>query len=513
MKMKLELVGALLVITLGLLAGGCDRYNPFTHYMEDHRPQYHFTAASGWVGPPTGMVYFKGKYHVFYQKNDTDTENGIKKWGHAVSRDLVRWEHLSAALDDDEKSFEPGSVVIDWNHTLDMDSTSEPVMVAIYEVHLDGLDTEEIRLAYSRDEGKTWKRHEDNPIIEDGEDLSDPSVYWDDKLQQWIMVAAIEGEEKVQFYTSENLTDWTKQQEFGESGNADRLWRSPGLFALPVDGDVSNKKWILHASVEHPDSGGIGTQYVVGDFDGEQFRSDGNSSENPRWVDHGSDFFAPKRFTNISQNDNRHIWMGWMNNSRYAEDLPTSPWKGALTLPREMMLRTIDGELQLVQQPIVELRELRTNRQRFRKRNLTEESNFLREAGISTASASLVAEFEPNDAKQLGFELRKGSKESTIVAYNAEREELYIDRSSSGNVDFTPSFAERHHAPLKPRDGRIKMRIFLDHSSVVVVGNDGEAVITSQIFPSKESNLMALFVKGETGELVSLDVWRLESIW
>lgn len=520
--MKLKFPLSLLFATIFLVGfHACERFNPFDQYNETHRPQYHFTSPANWVGPPAAMVYYKGEYHVFFLQNRTANTPETKSWGHAVSRNLVHWEHRSVALFETEGKILAGSVVIDWENSAEfVRSGKEPAMVALYTTEREGNGGVSLQqhLAYSNDSGRTWTQYENSPVLDKDEgNLRDPKVFWHSASSQWIMILAVSDEQKVRFYGSSDLKIWEQLSEFSPDAlpvSSTANWERPEMFNLPVDGDESNKRWVLQVNVdEDAVAGGSGALYFIGEFDGKEFIQNSDSEDNLGWVNYGRDFYGAASFSNIPNSDGRRIWMAWMNNWKYAERIPTSPWKGALTIPREIKLRTIDDEIRLVQQPVVEQRILRTRRHRFRDRNLTEESNFLRETGITGRSAALIAEFQLGTAKKVGFELRRGEDERTIVGYDAENEELFVDRTESGETDFDSTFAERYTAPLKPRSDRVKLRIYLDRSSVEVFGNDGEAVITAQIFPKPGSDGMALYVRGGEAKLQNLDIWQLEKIW
>lgn len=498
------------------VVSGCDFYDQFNQYNETHRPQYHFTPPNKWMGPPAAGVYFSGEYHLFYQQNRDVLTPGNTSWGHAVSKDLVHWEHISVAIRESENPANAsGSVVVDWNNTAGFGSPQEPAMVAFYTVHEDAEKASmEQHLAYSADRGRTWTPYDDNPVMRaNGKELMHPKVFWINSIGEWVMAAVYKDEKRIGIFGSSDLKEWKFLSDFESDDSTEGRWKSPEFFELAVDGDQQETRWVIVVNTE-PESGSgkIGPEYFIGNFDGQKFTID-SSQNSSAWVDGGSDFYTPLTFSNVPNSDNRRIWLGWMNNWMYAEKIPTKPWKGALSIPREVKLQTIDEHIKMIQTPLVELRELRTKRQRFRDRRLTEESNFLRETGIKGTSSALIAEFEIGDLQKMGFELRRGENEQTIVGYDANKEQLFIDRSRSGQNDFDAAFNGNESAPLRAKNGRIKLRIFLDRSSIEVFGNEGEAVITTQIFPSEKSEGMALYVRGGEGRLLSLDIWQLQGIW
>ncbi len=124
-----------------------------------------------------------------------------------------------------------------------------------------------------------------------------------------------------------------------------------------------------------------------------------------------------------------------------------------------------------------------------------------------------MAVFEPSDAEQFGINVRKGKDEETVIGYDYNQQELFVDRRNSGSVDFDSTFASLEQAPLTPENNRIKLHIFVDWSSVEVFGNGGKMVITDRIFPSSSSDGIELFSESGNTKVVSLDIWKLNSIW
>ena len=232
------------------------------------------------------------------------------------------------------------------------------------------------------------------------------------------------------------------------------------------------------------------------------------AKEQANWIDWGRDFYAVNSWNNLP--DNQRRWIGWMNNWNYGTSIPTSPWRSAQSIPRDISLETIDGKVLLVQRPIPELSELRENENNYK--------NMLINSGTTALSAKgdaleIIAEFQVGTASQFGLKVRTGPGEETLVGYDAPGGAVFVDRNNSGQVSFSPLFQSHETAPLPAENGFVKLHIFVDWSSVEVFGGDGQAVITDQIFPKASSDGLALFANGGNARLVSLQIWRLRSIW
>jgi fructan beta-fructosidase len=477
-------------------------------YSEKYRPQFHFSPERNWMNDPNGLVFYKGKYHMFYQYNPYGNKWGNMSWGHAVSEDLVHWTHLPVALRPDKLGMIfSGSAVVDKDNTSGLFKEKSGGLVAIY---TSAGETQQQSIAYSTDEGETWTKYEGNPVIPNPgiEDFRDPKVIWYEKEKKWVMLLA--AGDHVRLYSSKNLIDWEYMSKFGENEGAHGgVWECPELFELPVNGDPHNTKWVLQVDL-NPGAvaGGSGGQYFIGEFDGKRFTND-NPPDEIRWVDYGKDFYATQTWFNTN---NRKVWIGWMNNWEYAEFIPTHPWRGAMSLPRELTLKTIPGKgIKLIQAPVIELQAIRQKPNEWKDQRITPGQNIL--SDISSNTIEIRAEFEIGSADEFGFKVRKGKNEETIIGYDTDRNQLFVDRTNSGEDQFHEQFAGKHTAPLHPVDNRIKLHNFVDHSSVEVFGNAGETTITDRIFPDPSSKSVELYVENGDVQLLSLTVNELDSIW
>jgi sucrose-6-phosphate hydrolase SacC (GH32 family) len=222
-----------------------------------------------------------------------------------------------------------------------------------------------------------------------------------------------------------------------------------------------------------------------------------------RWVDHGMDFYAVTSWSGIPTTDGCRIWLAWMNNWLYAEDIPTAPWRSAMTIPRELSLRVEEDSLRLVQAPIRELRRLRQNLVQIAATPVRAGEKVLER--IRGDQLELEATFETGSAETVGLIVQRGDRQGTVVGYDVREGELFVDRRGAGREDFNPAFAARSSGPLAAPEGRVKLHLFVDRSSVEVFGNDGRTALTARVFPKQGNQGVALFAKGGDARLVSLE--------
>jgi fructan beta-fructosidase len=346
-------------------------------------------------------------------------------------------------------------------------------------------------------------------------DFRDPNVFWYEPGEKWVMTVALPTQHTVQFYESTNLKEWSLLSTFGPAGATGGIWECPALFRAPVEGASDSTQWTLQVDL-NPGAvaGGSGAQYFLGDFDGTTFTPrEGELEIAPRWVDYGTDFYAAIPWNNVPADDGRALWLAWMNNWTYAQSIPTAPWRSAQTIPRSVQIRDIDGTPRLTQRPVRELRRLRTDSVSLGARPVAPGTTALGPEGVSGRTLEIRAEFAPGDAETVGLAVREGAGERTVVGYDAAADSVFVNRRDAGADDFHEAFPARDGAPLAPRNGRVALHVFVDHSSVEVFANDGARVLTHRIFPAPESDGVSLVAEGGTARLVGLDAWSLRSIW
>lgn len=491
-------------------------------FEERYRPQYHYTPRINWMNDPNGLVYYDGTFHLFHQYNPFGDQWGYMSWNHATSPDMIHWEHQPVAIPygkEEEEGIFSGGAVVDHNNTSGFGDGSRAPIVATYTSHYtrdDGSTWQAQSLAYSTDGGETFVKYEGNPVLEyDDPDFRDPNVMWDEQIERWVMVVALPQQFKVQFYASDNLIDWEFLSDFGPAGATGGIWECPDLFPLAVDGDPENIRWVLHVDINPGGiAGGSGSQFFVGDWDGETFTTDESiSGGDVIWGDYGTDYYAAISWNNLPEEDGRRVMIGWMNNWLYANDIPTDPWRSAMSIPRTVHLEMIEDNMKVVQRPVEELQQLRNGHTELGNRSVTEGIHSLTNEGISGKAYELIMELEPQNSSTIGLKLREGTDEETLVGYNAENGTVFVDRTNSGEDGFHEDFAQRNEAPARLIGGKVKLHIFVDWSSVEVFVNDGETVITTRIFPDPESEDISLYSEGGEGTISTLSFWSLQSIW
>jgi fructan beta-fructosidase len=454
-----------------------------TYYQEDFRPQFHFSPEANWMNDPNGMVYLDGEYHLFYQYHPDSTVWGPMHWGHAVSKDLVHWEHLPIALFPDKwGTIFSGSVVYDEKNSSGLGSDENPPLIAIFTYH----DAEGERagrndyqtqgIAYSTDKGRNWIKYEQNPVLKNPgiKDFRDPKVtkYTSkDGQDKWIMSLAVL--DKISFYSSTNLLDWKHESDFNTPWAAyGGVWECPDLF--PLTTEEGETQWILLVSINPGGpNGGSATQYFVGDFDGKSFTS---KSSSVKWIDHGADNYAGVTWANVPQSDGRTLFIGWMSNWDYAQIVPTEKWRSANTLPRSLHLVNQNGDYFIASRPVKELETLR-------KSTHTLSGN---QAKLDEELMELV--LTPNQS-DFSFTLKNQMGEEVI--FNANADGFSFDRSTSGVVNFSEKFINKHMAPMTSSPVR-EVKVFVDRSSIEIFINNGELVMTEIVFPKNRYDELIL---------------------
>jgi fructan beta-fructosidase len=436
------------------------------------RPLFHFTVSEGWLNDPNGLTFFNGRYHLFYQHIPYYTTHPPAFsflhhlpelcWGHASSTDLLHWEShppvLYPGTDGKEIPFSGSGVV------------SEGCLAVIF-THVDGGANQRQSLAWADEHVQSFRVTPGSPVLPNPgvKDFRDPKVIWyippDGEQGYWVM--ALAAGERVKFYCSINLTSWQFLSDFPPPPQSlfaqkPAAWgpvvECPDLFELPTpDG---GRLWALtYCQGWWPGSREVGSFYRLGEFDGETFIP---CDQSPRRLDYGPDYYAAQTWANIGE---RRIAIAWMNNWLYAEQLPTHPWRGQFSMPRELHLeQTSQGDNCLVQRPVCGLQVL-----------------------DSHSGSFLDFKLELAPSASCGVRLKAGEKSQVIITWSRQDQTLSLDRRHAAG-GLGACFARCYRAPLQLGPGeKLSLRVLVDRSSVEVFAQDGRVTLSALVFPVGET--------------------------
>ncbi|WP_223067884.1 glycoside hydrolase family 32 protein [Paenibacillus caui] len=463
---------------------------------ERYRLHYHLMPPAGWMNDPNGVSYYNGEYHVFYQHYPYAPFQGAMHWGHAKSRDLVHWEHLPVALAPSE-SYDKGGEGASgcWSGSAVDD---QGTFVLVYTGHVDGNSPEEVQcIAFSSD-GIVFEKLPENPVIPGPPDeecfgFRDPKVW--KRGDTWYLVVGYgkDGLGKALLYSSSDLRSWHYHGPAAESdGTMGDMWECPDLFPLGRAEDD-------HVLIFSPMNMGITkTFYWTGKFDYTGLKFDLRHAER---VDYGFDFYAPQTMVDAR---GRRIMYAWMN--IWGADMPEREdgWMGSFTLPRELKLAE-DGTLRFI--PVEELKSLRGEHHSYTNVVIPEHGTLaLPYLEGDSLEISAVIDVSGQADGTFGIRLRcsDDGAEYTEISYSHGEGKLQMDRNRAGAGN--GGISEVELAPME--DGRVRLHLFLDTSSVELFMNEGRKTMTNRIYPASSSLGIHLFAQGAVS-LESLDVWKL----
>lgn len=461
------------------------------------RPVYHFAPQWGWMNDPNGMVYKDGEYHLFYQYNPYGSRWGNMNWGHAISRDLVSWEHMPVAISPDGLgTIFSGSAVVDKDNTAGFGAGA---IVAFY---TQASARQMQSIAYSTDNGRTFKKYAGNPVLTgDVADFRDPKVSWHEGTHKWILTLAV-GQE-IRFYSSPNLKDWTYESNFGEGqGNHGGVWECPDLFELPVAG-TSQKKWVLIVNINPGGPfGGSATQYFVGSFDGHKFVNE--SPKATKWMDFGKDHYATVTWSNAPQN--RVIALAWMSNWQYANEVPTMQYRSSNSVPRDLRLFVKDGETYLQSAPSPELLALRKDK--VMSKSFSVGKAYTIDQLMSDNKGTYEITMTVRQKKQGNLSMRLMNEQGEEIEYSLDmaKRELTCIRDKSGVAGFSKDFITPTVTQVDRGD--LQLRFLVDRSSVEAFVNDGRFVMTNLVFPHTPYNKVMFSATGGSVSVKNFTVYR-----
>lgn len=443
------------------------------------RPAYHFTPAAHWMNDPNGMVFYQGTYHLFFQYYPGGMTWGPMHWGHATSPDMLRWQEQPVALAPDSLGYIfSGSAVVDENNTAGFGKNALVAIFTHHDPRGEKAGTNKFQnqsLAYSLDAGKNWTKYARNPVLKNPgiKDFRDPKVSWNEQAGKWLMTLATL--DRITFYSSPNLRDWTRESEFGEKlGAHGGVWECPDLFPLALNGQTH---WVLLVNINPGGpNGGSATQYFVGQFDGHRFTP---QDARTRWADYGPDEYAGVTFANTAP---RRVFLGWMSNWEYANQVPTSPWRSAMTIPRELGLRQQGPEILLTMTPARELSKLAAAPTVLKNVAVKAPVDLSR---LRVPSGKFRLDLKTNQLAGFELVLANAAGEELVLGFDRAKNQYFIDRGKAGQTGFNPKFAGRHAAPRLATAAPADLTLYFDAASVELFADGGLTTMTEIFFPSK----------------------------
>lgn len=469
------------------------------YYNEKYRPQFHFTAKKNWLNDPNGLVYYDGTYHLFFQYMPPHRPGAFKDWGHAVSKDLVHWEQIPNHITPHKVwgGCWSGSAVVDVNNDAGFQVGDKKTIIAFITSGggqgsgLGPLNTQCI--AYSTDGGFTFNYYDQNPVIYNIYAANrDPKVTWDEASKKWIMSLYMDKGYDFGLFSSSDLKEWKYLSTISLPGVAE----CPGFEPLPVDGDSSNQKWLLF---------GANGNYMIGSFDGANFEPE---TEVIR-MDYGNNFFAGQTWDNAP--DGRCVLIAWMPTKRY----PGMPFEQQMNFPTELTLRNTPDGVRVFRNPVPEIANLYENNYSWKDTLLTAGENLFKELNGDLFDINIEVDY--SNSSSFIINLR-----GVRIYYDIEKKKIICEgpviennivpdiwkSESEPKSDYLNKLGE---APLSPIEGKIKLRILVDRTSIEVFGNDGQIVITSCFMPDDEK--VYSFISENKTKIISSDVYSLKSAW
>jgi fructan beta-fructosidase len=436
-------------------------------YRETLRPQLHFSSKRGWLNDANGMVYYNGKYHLYYQHDPFDWGGaGQKWWGHAVSPDMVNWEELqegiySHSYGDDVWS---GSAVVDTANTGGFKTGTNDVIVAAYYSTARGEC-----IAFSNDGGLSYTDYTNNPVVVHSGAGRDPHLFWYAPSNYWVTAVYDDaGGHGIQFFTTPDFRQWTFRSKIYNG-----FFECPDIFPLPVDGNPTNLLWLLCDA---------SSTYQLGQFDGVTFTP--GTAKLPG--NNGAGYYASQTFTRMPPGDNRVVRMGWAQIST-----PGMPFNQLMYFPTELSLKTTANGPRLCNLPVAEITNNAVATYAWSNLTLTPGSNPL--AGIRGTLFDVKAQFSPNTAQSVSFAFQ-----GVTVTYNALTQQI----SCNGYVNALP-----------PVNGGVQLEIIVDRNTVEIFGNGGLLYMPLPVNNPPGNSLVSLTCSGGNASFTSLTVSKLHSTW
>ncbi len=472
---------------------------------DEERPAFHLSTRTGWMNDPNGFSYYNGMYHMFYQYHPYDCNWGPMHWGHAVSKDLLHWEYLPAAIAPDE--------FYDMNGCFSGSAAALPdgrqllMYTGVQKHHTPGGTVEIQTQCLAVGDGVDYVKYENNPVL-DGKDVPagssvndfrDPKIW---KLQDGTFRCVVgnrpaDGSGQILLYKSEDGFHWTFEKVLIANNNRfGKMWECPDFF--PLDGKyvlLTSPQDMLPEGFEYHN--GNGTLCLIGDCDEKDFDF---TPQHNQSIDYGIDFYAPQT---VETPDGRRVMIGWMQNwDTCSMRMPNQPWFGQMSLPRELSIK--NGRL--YQKPLRELEEMRDDKVCYE--NVTVAGDAVTLEDIEGRRIDMELEIKAADADDLYHKFTmcfaQDERFHTELSFRPRESVLKIDRKFSGS---RRAIIHQRRSLVDSRDGALKLRIILDRFSAEVFVGDGEQVMTATIYTPQNAKQISFVADGSV--MMNVTKYRL----
>ncbi len=473
---------------------------------KDERPAFHLSSRTGWMNDPNGFSYYNGQYHMFYQYYPYDCHWGPMHWGHAISKDLLHWEYLPAALAPDEIYDRDGCFS---GSAVELPDGRQLLMYTgvLQERQINGGVIDRQTQCIAIGNGEDYEKYEDNPVLDEKDlpegsskvDFRDPKI-WRNEDGTYSCVAGsrpADGSGQILLFTSPDGFRWKfKSVLISNRNRYGKMWECPDFFKL--DG-----KWVLLTSPQDmlPEGfeyhNGNGTLCMLGDFDEEYgtFTEESNQA-----IDYGIDFYAPQT---VVAPDGRRIMIGWMQNwDTCSLRMLNQPWYGQMSVPREIFIK--NGRL--YQTPIKELEKMRASKVVHTGVSF---SGTISLDGIKGRKIDMELNLRSGDEKniyhKLGIYFAQDDQYHTTLSFRPRESILKVDRKFSGS---RRAIIHQRRCQVNSNNGQLKLRMILDRFSAEIFVNDGEQVMTITMYTDQTADRISFFADGE----VNMDVVKYDLI-
>lgn len=461
------------------------------------RQEYHFMPQAGWMNDPNGLIFFRGKYHFFYQYNPYGAFWDCMYWGHAVSEDLLHWEYLPPALapsefyDDYPKGgcFSGSAIVCDDKLFLMYTGTAN-----------NGNGVEQTQcIAYSED-GVYFEKYEGNPVLRAPEGIKadcfrDPKVWKHEDTYYMVCGASREDRGLALLYKSEDMLHWSFFNVLAESrGEWGFMWECPDFFQI---GDQYVLTFSPMGSGDHT------SVYLMGDFDYKTGKFDCRISKEIDW---GLDYYAPQSFETP---DGRRIMVAWANEWEWMplwKDWGPSykeGWCGFFNLPREVRIKQ-DGTLQFI--PVKELKELRTDPDKKEYLEVSDSETEIQAGNGECCEIKFILDLQETTADQVELKLRCGEGKKTVCLFDLKKGEMSVDRTSGDGWSIGVS---RSVLSLNGKR-ELDVHVFVDRSSIEIFADQYSNNHSNNVFGTEAQNQMFLRSHGGKTVIRSMETYGLK---